>query len=116
VCASAPAAEHAVGGNGLRLALELERLDRLGDDGVPNQPESRIAEQDAERRGGLLEPRRDVDRVAGRQALSGRRVAGDDLARGERGAAEPAQLILQNLPEPTTFCELFLRGEGAFLQ
>ena len=60
-----------------RLALRLERGRRLDLDGVAHQPVGRLAEQDLARLGRLLEPRGDVDRVAGRQPLLG---AGDHLA------------------------------------
>ena len=75
-----------VRGHRLRLALELERLDRLDVDGVADQPVRQVAEEHLLLAGGLLEPRGDVDRVAGHEALARRRVAGDDLAGVHAGA------------------------------
>ena len=56
--------EQPVGGNALGLALQLERLDRLDLDGVAHEPVGRLADQHLVGRRRLLEPRRDVDRVA----------------------------------------------------
>ena len=63
--------------NRLCLPLQLERLDRLGLDRVADERERVLADQDLARLRGLLEPRGDVDRVAGRQPLLG---SGHDLA------------------------------------
>ena len=71
--------EQPVGGDALRLALQLERLDLLDLDRVTDQSEGRFADEHLELRGGLLETRRDVHRVAGDESLPARRVAGDDL-------------------------------------
>ena len=47
-----------------RLGLSLDReLDALGGDGVANQPQRGVPQEDFPRAGRLLEPRRDVDRV-----------------------------------------------------
>ena len=56
-----------------RLALQLERLDRLDLDRSAYELEGRLADQDLARIGGVLEPRGDVDRVPGRQSLLGAR-------------------------------------------
>ena len=61
--------EQPVGGNALGLALQLERLDHLDLDGVPHEPVGRLADQDLVGRRGLLEARRDVDRVARHEPL-----------------------------------------------
>jgi hypothetical protein len=52
----------------LALALQLERLP-LGLDGVAHEVRRLGAQQDLAGSGALLEPRRDVDGVAGREAL-----------------------------------------------
>ena len=76
-----------VGGDALALALELQRLDRLDLDRVAHQPVGHLAEVDLVRRRRLLEPRGDVDGVAGGQLLVGRGVVvGDDLAGVDAGA------------------------------
>ena len=74
----------AEGGDRLRLALGVERLDRLGPDRVADEPVGRLAEQRLARRGALLQPGGDVDRVAGGERVA---LAGDDLARVD---ADPA--------------------------
>ena len=61
----------------LRLALQLERLDRLDVDGATHELHRLRADVHLVRRRGLLEPRGDVDRVAGDEPLA---RAGDDLA------------------------------------
>ena len=71
-------AQEPVGRDRLGLALQLERLDRLDLDCVAGERERRRSDQHLARLGRLLQPRRDVDRVAGRQPLLG---AGHDLAR-----------------------------------
>ncbi len=69
-------ADEAVGGHGLGLALELERLDLLDVDVVANEPVREVAEQDLLGTGSLLEAGGDVDGVARHEPLarrSGRR-------------------------------------------
>ena len=61
----------------LRLALELERLDRLDLDEVAHEPVRQLAEEHLACPGSLLEAGRGVDRIAGDQSLPGRRVACD---------------------------------------
>ena len=78
--------EQPEGGQRLRLALRRDRRDRLDRDGVPHEPVGRLAEQHLARRGRLLEPGGDVDRVAEHdrvargEHLAPGSVAGDDLA------------------------------------
>ena len=62
-------AQEPVGGNGLRLALQHERLDRLHLDRLANEHEGRVPEQHLARLGSLLEPRRHIHRVARRKPL-----------------------------------------------
>ncbi len=66
------------GRHGLRLPLQRERLDRFDRDRVAHEPHRLGAEQCLAGRSRLLEPRRDVDRIARRQPLARSR---DDLAR-----------------------------------
>ena len=67
-------------GHGLRLALELERLDRLDLDVVADEPVGEVAEEHFALAGRLLEPRSHVHGVARDEPLPGGRVAGYDLA------------------------------------
>ena len=66
-----------VRGNRFGLAFELERLDRLDLGGVADERTSWLSEQHLARPGRLLEPRRNVHRIA-RQPVLGARY---DLAR-----------------------------------
>ena len=68
------------GGNRLGLALQLEGLDRLDLGRVSDERERRLSDQHLARLRRLLQPRRDVDRIAGRQPLLGPRhhLAGHD--------------------------------------
>ena len=68
-CAEDP--EEPLRRNGLGLPFEFERHDRLGFDGVADELQCVLAEQHVSRFRRLLEPRGDVDGVAGRQALLG---------------------------------------------
>ena len=52
-------------GERLRLALDIERRDRLGDHGVPDEAEGLLADQDGARLRGLLQAGGDVHGVAG---------------------------------------------------
>ena len=70
--------DKAVSRNALGLALELERLDRLGPDAISNEGLRRLAEQYLSCRGGLLKSRGDIDCVSRGKRLA---RAGDDLAR-----------------------------------
>jgi len=72
--------EQAIGGHALGLPLQLERLDGLDGDRVTHEAIRQSSEQRLVVAGGLFEPRRDVDGVAGDEPLPGRRVACDDLA------------------------------------
>ena len=85
----------------LRLALQLERLERLDEHRVAHEPVGRLADQDLARAGGGLEALGDDDGVAGDERVASRRIAGDDLARvdaGPRPELDPvlrAQLLVQ---------------------
>ena len=71
-----------VGRKRLRFPLQLERLDRLDLDCIPREPHCRLTDKNVARLRRLLEPGRDVDGVARRQALLG---AGDNFARVDAG-------------------------------
>ena len=94
-------AEEPVRRNTLGLALQLQRLDGLDLDRVPDEPIGRLADQHVECGRGLLEPRGHVHRVARHEALCARRVAGDDLARVDPGpvlepdAPAPLELVVE---------------------
>ena len=66
-----------VGSQRLGLALRGQRRRGLGLDALAHEPVGLLAEQHLAGLGRLLQARRDVDRVAGREPLLG---AGDDLA------------------------------------
>ena len=103
--------EQPVGGDALRLALQLERLDLLDLDRVTYQSEGRFADEHLELRGGLLETRRDVHRVAGDESLPARRVAGDDLTSVHAGPVrQPHAPSLAELVVETAERDLHLRG------
>jgi hypothetical protein len=70
--------EQAIRGNGLRLPLQRERLDRLGQDAAADEPLSRFTDQDLARLGRLLEAGCNVDRITCNERLA---FAGDDLTR-----------------------------------
>src|SRR5581483_9875136 len=70
----------------LRLALELERLDLLHLDRVPNEPVRRLAQQHLVYRRRLLEPRSRVHRIARDEPLAYGWIPCDDLARVDAGA------------------------------
>ena len=96
-----------VGRDALRLALELERLDGLDLDLAAHQAVGEVADEDLVRGRRLLQPGRDVDRVAGRQPLLRVGVdVGDDLAGVDAGpgrdldAVELEQLAVQPLHAP----------------
>ena len=76
--ARSPSTFHA--GTGLGLSWECERRERLGAHRVDDEPLRLCSDQDLAGAGRLLEPRRDVDGIAGRELLCGARVAGDDFA------------------------------------
>ena len=60
-------ADHAPGGELPGAALDLDRLDLLDLDRVEREPPRCRTDQDLHRAGGLLEPCREVDRLAGRE-------------------------------------------------
>ena len=88
-----------VGRHALGLALELEGLDRLDLDRIADEAVRQLPDQDLHLARGLLEPRRDVDRVAGHEVLAGR--PGDHLAGvhagpgGEARAPFALELLVQ---------------------
>ena len=94
-------AEQPVGGHRLRLALEVERRNRLDLDRVADEPVGQLSEQDIPGAGGLLEAGSDVDRVPRDEPLTGSDVPGDDLSRvhagpvGERHTPARFQLGVQ---------------------
>ena len=102
VVAFLPHGEYAVGGHGLRLALELELPDRFDLDGVSHEPVRRFTDEDPQRRRSLLEPGGDVDDVPGRKRLP-TGVAGHNLAGvharsvGESNAPATVELLVQRL-------------------
>ena len=71
--------------DGLGLALQLERRNRLRLHGVAHEPERPLADQDLAAAGGGLEALRDDDGVARREGLPLRGVAGEDFARVDAG-------------------------------
>ena len=82
--------------NALLLALQLERLDRLDLHRVAHQAIGRVADVDLVRRRRLLEPRRDVDGVAGGELLvRGGVVVGDDLAGVDAGAHRQLDAVVR---------------------
>ena len=93
--------EQAPGVDGLGLPLQLERRHRLGGDGVADEPDRRVADEDLAGRRRRLEPLRDDDGVAGGERIALRGVAGVDLARMDAGAhadpdpERPLQLVVQ---------------------
>ena len=78
-----------VRGDGFGLALQLERLDRLGLDRVTRRGPASLAEQDLAGLRGLLQAGGDVDRVAGGEPLL---RSGDDLAGVHADASLDAEL------------------------
>jgi hypothetical protein len=70
--------ENPEGWHRLALALQRQRLHRLGANGIAHERLRPSADQNLTRSGGLLEAGRDVDRVARHQRLA---ASGDDLAR-----------------------------------
>ena len=73
-------AQEPVGGDRLGLALQLEGLDRLDLGRLADERERRLPDQHLARLRRLLESRRDVDSIAGRQPLlgPGHHLAGHD--------------------------------------
>ena len=59
--------------------FSVDRADLLGLDDADRQPAGERPDHDLSRRGGLLQPRGDVDRLAGGEGRVG--LVGDDLAR-----------------------------------
>ena len=90
-------------GTGSDFPLSVERLHLLDLDVVADEPVGELAEEHLALAGRLLEARRDVDRVAGDEALPRRGIARDDLTRvdtrpvGELDAVHPLQLAVERL-------------------
>ncbi|MCZ7587983.1 MAG: hypothetical protein M5U27_03805 [Gaiella sp.] len=78
-----------MGGHDAGLPLELE-VDRVRPRSVPHQPLRVVSQEDLARAGGLLEPGRDVHRVARHERVS---LAGDDRARVHADARIQAELL-----------------------
>ena len=77
-----------VGRHRLGLALEPERRQRLDGDRVAHEPVRLAAQEDLAGLRRLLQPRRQVHRVAHREALRPSRAAGDDFTRVDPGAGD----------------------------
>jgi hypothetical protein len=78
----------------LRLALQLQRRDRLRDHGLAHERVCRLPDQHLARRGGLLEPGSHVHRVTRGESL---RCARDDLA-GVQADATADPELRQHIP------------------
>ena len=94
--------DHPIRSLRLRLALDGQRIERLGDDGVANELERALADDDLARARGLLEPRGDIAGIAGGEragdARSGEDLAGVDAGvRPQADAEGPFQLFVQRL-------------------
>src|SRR5581483_2066831 len=91
--------EQPVGRDRLGLPLDLQRLDALGVDRAMDQLVRTLAEQHLAGTRGLLEPRGDVDGVAGDERLAARRVSRHDFARVDADAQRdpPSELSLEPL-------------------
>ena len=67
-------------GHAVCLSFQLQRLDRLHLDRVPDESVGRVAEENLEGGCRLLESRSGVDGVPRDETLTRARIAGDDLA------------------------------------
>ena len=72
--------EEAPGKDRFGLPFDGKRLDLLDPNRIAHEAEGRVPDQDLAGTRGLLQARRHVDGVPGRERVSQRRVAGDDLA------------------------------------
>ena len=94
--------EQPVGRDQLGLALGVDRRRRLGVHCASNEPISALAEQHLAGACRLLQPRGDVDGIAGHEGLAARRVTRDDLAgvdadpQRDRLADPPLELLVQH--------------------
>ena len=94
-----PSRRHAA--HGLRLPLQLERLERLDEHGVAHQTVRCLADQDLPGAGRGLEALSDGDGAAGGECVALGGIAGDDLPRVDAGPhpeLDPvlgAQLVVQ---------------------
>ncbi len=103
--------EEAEGRDGLCLSFQRERLHRFRPDGIADECECRFSDQDLAGLRGLLQPRGDVDRIAGGQPLlrSGDNLAGihpdaglhaqlrERVVHLDRGAAGAQRIVLVHL-------------------
>jgi len=87
----APDVQQAIRDDRLRLALQPERLDRLGVDRATRERVGPLPDQDLTGAGGLLESGRHVDGIARRQALTGAR---DDLTTVDAGAQRQRDAVV----------------------
>src|SRR6266550_995859 len=105
----------------LGLALELERCDRFGFDGLAHEPIRAGTQHDLARAGGLLEAGRDVHGIPGDQSLAGGCIAGDHLAGVDPDAkrdwrpASGRQLRVQRLDGRTDLMRSADGAEGVVL-
>ncbi len=91
----------------LRLSLQFEWGERLDSDGVTDEAERLVTQDDLPRSCGLLEPRGDVHRVARREEMPAVYVAGDDLAGVDAGSSLDANApfsleVVVDVLEPRT--------------
>ena len=107
----------APGSYGPGLALEPQLLlDGLGDGGRGDEAVSPLREEDLAWPCARLEPLREDDRLAGREGLSRRRVARQDLAGGDADpdaqpdAELPLHLLVESLP---LLPQLHRRADGS---
>ncbi len=88
-------ASQAIRGNRFRLALQGERLDRLGEDMAPDEGIRDLADEHLVDGRGLLEAGGHVDGIPGREPLlRGRVGVRDDLAGVDAGATADADAVL----------------------
>ena len=94
--------EEPVGLHRLGLSLGGERRDRLRPHRATDEPKRPLPEQHLARAGVLLQPRGDVDRVAGDERLAARGVAGHHLAgvdadpQCDRVSDPPLELLVEH--------------------
>src|SRR3954454_11800251 len=72
--------EQAPGDDEIVLSAEAQRLHRFRGDDVAHEPPRRVADQDLAGSRSLLQPRRDVDGIAGDERVRPLDLAGKNLA------------------------------------